>query len=64
VQRRHEYGKTSFEFAADIFTPTRSLIEEDLRTERILSIDGENNIYAVREEDNGIMKIINLQLKN
>lgn len=60
VQRRHDYGKDSFksEFIIDIFTPMESLIAEDLRTERILAVDGENNIYTVREEDNGVVKII------
>lgn len=65
VQRRYDYGKDSFkfDFLADIFTPMGNLIVEDLRTERIISIDGENNIYTVREEEKGIVKIIVYRLE-
>lgn len=67
VQRRHDIYKNgslaSTEYMSDVFSPDGNLMQEEIKTEKILSIDDENNVYAVREEETGVVKVIIYSLK-
>lgn len=46
-----------FKFLSDIFSLEGNLIEENIEMDRILFIDSKNNIYTLKEEDDGTVKI-------
>lgn len=70
VQKKIDaYQKGKFLFIkhlSDIFSASGKILKEDLVTEPILAVDGENNIYAVREDETGEIKIViySLQIRD
>ncbi|MEW6457230.1 MAG: 6-bladed beta-propeller [Acidobacteriota bacterium] len=61
TQEGHSENKGYF---LDIFSPEGDLVEEGIRfADKILSIDRENNVYSLREDEEGIQKVIVYSLK-
>lgn len=55
----YQRGKFLFiKHLSDIFSPSGKILKEDLVTEPILAVDNENNIYTVKEDETGEIRIV------
>jgi len=58
IEKYDKDALVSTEFYSDIFSPAGKLLAEHLVSERLVGIDKDDNVYGIKEEESGAVKIV------